>query len=581
MEPVGPVWATKRAITKSLVPFVEGGLSSIHGRSDWFRRENERRDRHNRTLRDRTKAIKLLRTENSSVTWSFSDLLRTMAALENWSQFFKNHFEGRRKFAGVGPVEIKDNLWELAALRNVAGHDEERDIAFSHEEMLRFFELSTRILRGVGTAETASVVRTLPAVLDRPSARSRSTLQPIGPAAAPIAVLKPNEAVRYMLEEFPLDIAEKWRGKAIDGAIEIFSCPQASNLYGGFTPGQIICELQSREWPEDFGGISAEKSKLLAAALVGDSELGLTGWLTQRGAPGRIRILATPISPPVLDRPEVYLKLANSDYFTVRTITELSRLNQRGRGPNLREIFPKRWGNSAETFNSEYMPYHVSAQGVVICQSNYDTHLLLGCVNTTTNSITGGWGASMAEQMWAPDRHRRNNPWWHQFIKTAYRQPESREGDPDLRETLRRGLWEELRIRIGTDTIEEPLMLCAAIEQDMYFVTFIFLVLVDLSPEEVFRRWRQSPDYNELGLLAAYQLTGVGRGGTLLEGPRRLAELLSQDSFDGGPHLLPQSREAGTFLGSWHCSSRLRMYAAGMHLWPDEFPRYVQLATWT
>jgi hypothetical protein len=56
-----------------------------------------------------------------------------------------------------------------------------------------------------------------------------------------------------------------------------------------------------------------------------------------------------------------------------------------------------------------------------------------------------------------------------------------------------------------------------------------------------------------------------------------LAELLGQDTFDAGPHLLPAPAPLGAIRGPWHCSSRMRMYAAGMHLWPDEFRKYVRI----
>lgn len=81
-----------------------------------------------------------------------------------------------------------------------------------------------------------------------------------------------------------------------------------------------------------------------------------------------------------------------------------------------------------------------------------------------------------------------------------------------------------------------------------------------------------------MGLLAAYQFAGPDGKGNVFEGPKRLAELLANEQFDAGPNLLPTARPKNEIVGAWQPSSRMRIYALGMHLWPEEFPNYVRLA---
>jgi hypothetical protein len=208
-------------------------------------------------------------------------------------------------------------------------------------------------------------------------------------------------------------------------------------------------------------------------------------------------------------------------------------------------------------------------------------YLLLASTNPAGLSIAQGWGATMAEQMWASGRSQRGEPWWEAPLsdrRLLYRQPETREGDPHINETLARGLREEFQINVDKDCYQEPLLLSVAIEQDMYFVTFIYFVEVKLALEDVYQRWNTAPDKQEMGLLAAYQLTGRCGDGTMMDGARRLAELVAVDEFDAGPHLLPSGVEDARLKRRWHVSSKLRMYACGMHLWPREFSRYVRIS---
>ena len=399
----------------------------------------------------------------------------------------------------------------------------------------------------------------------------------------PMAIIRPSDPIAHMLNSYPVDIATKWSGTAVDGAIEIFSCPRAANKYGGFQRNQIFCDVSEAEWPDAFGVLDEYQIRGLEAAIAGSQEYAVDGWLKAKGSmPGRIRVLMTPPAPPVLDRPSVYMSLGSSDYFTVRTITELARWDFRGLAqPDFNQMFPERWAPPEEQFSSHCVPYHVSAQGVVIARPEEqpdNRYLLLASLSTLNPTITGGWGATMAEQMWAPNRDGQGTPWWETALarhKLAYRAAETREGDRHINDTLARGLREEFQIDVDKDCYQEPLLLCAAIEQDMYFVTFIYLVEVRLPLEEIYRRWKTAPDHQEMGLLAAYQLTG--RDAHLLNGPKRLAELMAQEQFDAGSHLLPTRREAGPLRGGWHVSSRLRMYAYGMHMWPRDFPQHVRI----
>jgi hypothetical protein len=109
----------------------------------------------------------------------------------------------------------------------------------------------------------------------------------------------------------------------------------------------------------------------------------------------------------------------------------------------------------------------------------------------------------------------------------------------------------------------------------MYFVTFVYLVTASLSPESLYRKWDTAVDRDEISMLAAYQLTGQNWAGEQLVGPERLATLMASDQFNAAPHLLPSAPETAQISGPWHPTSRLRMYALGMHLWPSDFPRLV------
>src|SRR5208282_5467233 len=238
---------------------------------------------------------------------------------------------------------------------------------------------------------------------------------------SPRLIIGPSKNMQDMIDEFPVALTAHWRGRAIDGAIEILRCPKAGNSYGGFTDRQILCDVNDnmQEWPDHFGGLSQDQIRDLSIGLMGSDDLGQVGWLREKGgSPGRIRVLTMPPTPPVLDRPSLYLNFANSDYFTVRSITELSRI-QRKIGKNLlRQSFPERWVPAQVRFTKKCVPYHVSAQAIITCRTpDRSRYLLLASVSTAHATITAGWGATMAEQMWAPDRLSEGEPWWTEPAK--------------------------------------------------------------------------------------------------------------------------------------------------------------------
>lgn len=567
----GPIEQVLEKIRDALVPFVERTLDEYYRRhgKDWFTEVNKKRPKRIPLRRD---------PQTGAVYWSPDDLLNTMA-LENaeWDAF-QNSFK-TRSMRPVSPGDpkfpdfvAKGWIEELMEIRRRAAHQE----PLTQYEIGRFFETAELLLRGAGADAPIDDLRKIrPAsTYLLPFVRNRRPRK-----VEPIALLKPNASAKRMLSMLPLESAEKWKQTTIDGAIEIFSCPDGSSRYGGLEFDHIICDTLAKEWPEDFGSLEKKKSEMLAAGLIGDDQYNIKGWLTQKGTPERIRVLAAPVDPPVLDRRYVQVQVGNSDYFAPRTITNLFRSNVENRGPDLYSIFAESWAKPGTEFTTKCIPYHVSVQGIVISRTPERDYLLLASINPNKSSISIGWGATMAEQMWAPDVRGLATQWWQPYAhKHLGNIPvaSKRDGDADLRETLRRGLKEELDIRLGADTIQNPRLLNVAIEEN-FFVTFIFIVIVGLEPVEIWRRWMKAPDHSEMGLLAAYQFRGLDSAGEMLEGPKRFAELLAGEQFDAGPHLLPEQHEKGAIVGPWHCSSRLRIYAAGMHLWPEEFPNYVRI----
>jgi hypothetical protein len=205
------------------------------------------------------------------------------------------------------------------------------------------------------------------------------------------------------------------------------------------------------EWPNEFGTLSKEQLKTLSIGLIGSDELGLRGWLRERGGmPGRIRVLTKPPTPPILDRSTLHLTFANSDYFTARTFAELARVERETNHGLLKQSFPDRWSAAQTRFSNKCVPYHVSAQAIITCRvPEGSRYLLLASVNNKNPALTTGWVATMAEQMWAPDRTIEGDPWWSQCARSftdKLADAATRTGDAHIRDALSRGLSEEFNI---------------------------------------------------------------------------------------------------------------------------------------
>lgn len=401
----------------------------------------------------------------------------------------------------------------------------------------------------------------------------------------PIAYLSPSENTLRMFEEYPKDLCYGWRETMIDGAIEILFCPKGKNKYGGFEREKIICTCEDdSEWPRD-APLENRGTKIIefAKGLIGVDE-NIRGWLVDRkAAPNRIRRLLSVPTDPVLDRPELFLHFGNSDYFTVRTVTEISRRGREGTlgGITLSDIFPVRWNERGKPFPKNCVPYHVSAQGILVCQepSTANEYLILASANPLGSTLAYGWGVTMAEQMWAPEPATRFTPWWHDFTKAAGIQPEpleERQGDTHVQDALTRGLREEFGLVAGVHYAVDPKLLNVCLEEDMYFITFIFFVPVEIPLEELYSLWVSAPDHREMGLLAAYQIEGLDENGNEIDGPKRTAELLAHNSFDGGKYLIKNPTES-PLVGGWHITSRMRIYLAAHHLYGKRITEYVGL----
>jgi hypothetical protein len=77
--------------------------------------------------------------------------------------------------------------------------------------------------------------------------------------------------------------------------------------------------------------------------------------------------------------------------------------------------------------------------------------------------------------------------------------------------------------------------------------------------------------------LAAYQIEGLDEDGNEINGPERIAKLLAQDKFDGGPYLIKNPTKS-PIVGTWHITSRMRIYVAAYHMWGEKnIRKYVGL----
>lgn len=395
----------------------------------------------------------------------------------------------------------------------------------------------------------------------------------------PQVYLGPSENALRMFEDYPKKLCYGWRNTMIDGAIEILWCLKSRNMYGGFERNKIICNCHDdKEWPRDANLDDREaRIRKFATGLIGIDD-NTKGWLKDRRAsPNRIRILLNAPTQPVTDRQELFLHFGNSDYFTVRTVTEISRGERKGTlgGLKLSDIFPARWAeNAGDPFPTNCVPYHVSAQGVVVCREP-DTHkkyLILASTNPRGSTLVYGWSATMAEQMQASEPTSSFTPWWIDFTKKLGIEADPREerrGDKHIQDTLIRGLEEEFGLEAGVHYPKDPKLLNVCLEEDMYFITFIFFVQVDLSLADLYEQWVKAPDHGEFDLLAAYQIEGLDEDGNEINGPERIAKLLAQDKFDGGQYLIKNPTKS-PIVGPWHITSRMRIYVTAYHMWGEK-----------
>jgi hypothetical protein len=384
-------------------------------------------------------------------------------------------------------------------------------------------------------------------------------------------LLAPSEGLKRSMDRLPPTL---FHGHvAIDGAVELHTFPNQANQYGGISRSQCRTISTDLEWSDvAFKHLPAQKLALLGERL--------KSWIgTRRAKPNRIRFLVEPPAQMVIDNNEFQMKIGNSDYFTMRTVNALSASPAGPQGDDpIRAVFDHFWGEANKPFPDTAVPYHISSHGILIV-TDPETHkkyLILTLPNRQRTPLVPGWNASFAEQMWAPMRRSYRPSWWEAHVTgLTVEPPSNRSGDSDIWQTVLRGLDEELGIQ-EADLSESPKLIASCIEQDMYFVAFIFVIQAELTLAQLQERRLRAPD-KEVGPIAAYPLSGTSSDGKTLEPLTQIINLLSQESFDGGPFLIPGPVES--LVDRWHLSSRLRIYAAARHLEGNRLLDYVQLAT--
>ena len=389
----------------------------------------------------------------------------------------------------------------------------------------------------------------------------------------PVVHLSASRELLSSLDEFPPEYAMSWRNLAIDGAFEVMTFTKDKNRYGGMEKNDVTVHLTSEEWS------SSERLAVLGRESVKKLGNGLLNWLPARRAkPNRVRFLVKCPVQPVLDNSEFSIEIGNSDYFTMRTIADISRRSRAdGAGFGLGDIFGSRWVGPSEKFPGNCVPYHLSSQGILFLNdpSTGVRFLVLTLPSLQRNPLVPGWNATFAEQMWAPKPAAKVRPWWAEFTKNLdIESAAERQGDEHIEDTVIRGLWEELGIE-RKNLIERPALISACIEQDLYFLTFLYVLEISMSLDDLFQRTERSPD-REIEFVAAYPIQGLRPGGGQFDPFRQFAELLSDDFFDGGKHIIP--RPTNSLVQPWHISSRMRIYAAARHLLGDPFMNYVKVS---
>lgn len=384
--------------------------------------------------------------------------------------------------------------------------------------------------------------------------------------AAPIRLSPTSEMSKY-IARFP----SSWfhSNVAIDGAMELHTFPNHANPYGGIVHEQLTTHVTHIEWSD------------LATAQLPQSKLDVLGtelrsWIgSRRAKPNRIRYLAEAPAQMVLDNNEFQMTIGNSDYFTMRTVTSLSKRSHTStEGDLISQVFDSWWSGPKSRFPATTVPYHVSAMGVLFITDpdSAQRFLILTLPNAQRVPLVPGWNASFAEQMWAPSPTTPKPPWWKPYTSGLdIESPKDRTGDRDIWATVKRGMHEELGL-LESDLSESPRLVVSCIEQDMYFVAFVFVLQATMSLAKLQKRRLTAPD-KEIGLITAYPLDGVDSSGEKLDSAKQFASLLARDQFDGGPYLIPRPGQPA--VDRWHLSSRLRIYAAARHLEGNRLLDYV------
>lgn len=354
----------------------------------------------------------------------------------------------------------------------------------------------------------------------------------------------------------------------IDGCAEILASPGGESRYAGLPEEAVKCKFLGTLWlPETaLTHPTAGKAKLRTA---------LSRWRKQTSYPRPLCTLARAPAEPVTDRRGLELAFGRSDYFTVRSVTEIARASSFEEGIGV--VFPASnwWASAHQPFPVDAPPYHVSAQALILNRNpaTGEYGIVLTAYNPASTPIAGGVSASMAEQMTADPIPEGERCWWEEGDETR---PREEDGDGHIFETLRRGLLEEFGL--STRDYVPPLLLSACLEAEMFFVTFIFMVHTKLEPAQLFDRWRSAPDRQESQILGLYLIGAGGEESVPRSGLDAVVRLLAADAIDLGPCLLPQPRPPRAWpIQIWHPATRMRLYVAAKHWWGTAIDRHMKL----
>lgn len=423
-----------------------------------------------------------------------------------------------------------------------------------------------KLLKRLSSVRPPEVAHSWSGRLTRLRASKRHDLIPSHPRVQ--IQLRPSSAVADALRSGRLPFS--FSMTAIDGCAEVMATPDEKSRYAGFTRDQVECFRVEHFWSP--ASDSSEPHQVRVAMMA-----ALDDWRNQSNVPKVLRTLRAAPMEPVSDRRSLRLVLGQSDYFTVRTVTQIIRS---GSIAQLERLFPARnwWATAPSSFALDVPPYHVSVQGIIL---NHDTNngewtLVLTAYAGQISPIAGGISVGIAEQMAGRVNDHQRLAWWYEDKGEADVLPVGNE-DCHIFDTMERGLHEELGLQ-GNDH-SPPLLLNASLEADMFFLTFLFLVRTDQPTQSIFEKWRTAPDRGEADVIALYPICNDDDGG--LESERaidRVVELMGREFVDLEPYVLPAPLQPGR-LGArkWHHSSRMRLYVLARHLWGAAIESRVRL----